>query len=71
MEEDDDEIALDGLLVFAAHPLDHFEQVGDVELIEAALAQQRRLLLEPQAEVALLERPTSVRHRVRAPCPRR
>jgi hypothetical protein len=39
MEEHDDEIALDGLLVIAAHPFDLFEQVGDVQLVQALLAQ--------------------------------
>jgi hypothetical protein len=56
MGQQDDEVVLDRLLVLARHRLDLFDQIGQIDLVEPTIAQQRRLLLEPEAEVALVER---------------
>ena len=48
MGEQDNEIAPDGLPVAARHRLDLFDEIGEIKLVEAAFAQQRSLLLEPE-----------------------
>jgi hypothetical protein len=45
-------IALFGL----RHVRDLFRQIGQIETLERARLQQRNLLLDPQAEIALVER---------------
>ena len=65
MGQENDEVSLDGTLLASTHVLDLFEQIGDVEFVEAPLAQPRSLLLDPQVEVALVERLTLFGHLVR------
>jgi hypothetical protein len=55
MSEQDDEIAPDGVLVLARHRLDLFDHIGHLELRRPSLVEQRRLLLEPETKIALVE----------------
>ena len=55
MTQQDDEVALDGFLVLARHRLDLFDQMRQVELAKPTLAEQRRLLLEPETKIALIQ----------------
>jgi len=59
--QDDDEIARDGVLAAYGQAFDLVDQVDEVQIAEAALAQEPGLLLDPQAVVALIERPAFVR----------
>jgi hypothetical protein len=74
MSQEDDEAALDRLLVLARHRLDLFDQIGQIEVVEPTFAQQRGLLLEPETEIALVQRRLLVGQSFRAchvssPCP--
>ena len=66
VEEHDDKVAFDGFLLADAQVLDLLDQVHDIEALESTLAQEPGLLLDPQAEVALVERSTFLGHRIRA-----
>ena len=67
MQEHDHKVALDGFLLADAQVLDLLDQVHDIEALEIPLAQEPGLLLDPQAEVALVERSTFLGHWIRVP----
>jgi hypothetical protein len=66
MQQHDHKVALDGFLLADAQVLDLLDQVHDIEALEIPLPQEPGLLLDPQAEVALVERSTFLSHWIRA-----
>jgi hypothetical protein len=55
MGQQDNEVALDSFLILARHRLDLFDQISQVKLAKPTVAQQRRLLLEPETKIALVQ----------------
>ena len=66
MQKDHDEIALHGLLRADAQLLDLLDQVGDIEAVQSPSSQEPCLFLDPEVEVALVERRMVFGHRMRA-----
>jgi hypothetical protein len=56
MIQDHHEIACDCMLAADAQVFDLVDQIDDVELLQPALLEQPDLLLDPETEVALMER---------------